>query len=414
MPLLASIEEFKHNAARVEVTFSGLKWGNMLSRLNLPQLANGSKRIAIATGGTSGHLFPALASAHGYRHQCLAEVLFFTTTTEEAALIERHGYPCIVIHGSPVARQNLRRKIQAVANVGIGCVQAFRVFRSFKPDVVIGFGSYATAGPILAGRMMGIKTAIHESNIMPGLANKVLGPYVDRIYLGFKDAARHFPRRKTLVTGNPVRPEIAYANLVAKPAPEGTRPARILVTGGSSGSHFLNLEIPPLLKTLTARGISIEILHQCGAGEDEMVRRLYDQMGLHSSVTPYIEDMLGAYEWADFAITCSGAATLAEMATIGLPSLMVPLRCAAAQHQVQNAIAFAQHSGWWLSEENWERNAVAERLTSILANPRIWDQMAEGAKACAASDAVRIMVADFELITGDLRQREMPAPARSI
>ena len=385
----------------------------MHRRLNLLRLVEGSKRVAIATGGTSGHIFPALASAHGYRHHCLAEVLFFTTTIEEADLIERHGYPCIVIHGSPVARQKLRRKVQAVANVGIGCLQAFAVFRSFKPDIVIGFGSYATAGPILAARMMGIKTAIHESNIMPGLANKVLGPYVDRIYLGFKDAARHFPRRKTLVTGNPVRPELADAEISAKEAPNGGRPARILVTGGSSGSHFLNVEVPPMLDDLVARGISIEVMHQSGAGEDELVRHLYDEIGLKASVTPYIEDMLATYRWADFAITCAGAATLAELATVGLPALMIPLQCAAAQHQIQNAIAFAQHSGWWLSEEDWDRATIAEKLAAILTRPSLWTQMSIGAKACAGSDAIRIMAADFELLTGKKHGPEIPAPVRS-
>jgi UDP-N-acetylglucosamine--N-acetylmuramyl-(pentapeptide) pyrophosphoryl-undecaprenol N-acetylglucosamine transferase len=385
----------------------------MHRRLNLLHLVKGSKRVAIATGGTSGHISPALASAHGYRHRSLAEVLFFTTTTEEADMIERHGYPCIVIHGSPVARQKLRRKILAVANVGIGCMQAFGVFRSFKPDIVIGFGSYATAGPILAARMMGIKTAIHESNIMPGLANKVLGPYVDRIYLGFKDAAGHFPRGKTLVTGNPVRPELAYAELSAKEAPDGIRPARVLITGGSSGSHFLNVEVPPLLNALVARGVSIEVMHQSGAGEDELVRRLYDEIGMNASVTPYIEDMLAAYRWADFAITCAGAATLAELATIGLPALMIPLQCAAAQHQIHNAIAFAQHSGWWLTEENWNRDAIAEKLAAILTHPSLWTQMSLGAKECAGSDAAQIMAADFELLTGMKRRHEMPAPVRS-
>ena len=385
----------------------------MHARLNPTQFGNGSKRVAIATGGTSGHIFPALASAYGYRHHCLADVLFFTTTVEEADMVERHGYPCIVINGSPVARQNLWRKARAIANVGIGCVQAFKVFRSFKPDMVIGFGSYATAGPILAARMMGIKTAIHESNIMPGLANKVLGPYVDRIYLGFKDAARHFPRRKILVTGNPVRPELTDANLATRQPPNGGRPARILVTGGSSGSHFLNVEVPSLLRALGARGISIEVTHQSGAGEDELVRGLYHEIGLDAEVTSYIEDMPAAYRWADFAITCAGAATLAEMATVGLPSLMVPLRCAAAQHQVQNAIAFAQHSGWWLSEENWERDAIANKLASILSDPRAWTQMSEGAKACAASDAARLMAEDFELLTGNPRRHEIIAPIRS-
>jgi len=385
---------------------------NSQSKLKLSRLNSDSNRVAIAAGGTAGHIFLALAGAHGYRHRSLAEVVFFVSTSEEAQLIERNGYTCFVVHGFPVARQTLARKVWAIGNVGFGFMEARRALRSMRPDIVIGFGSYASVAPILAARSLGLRTAIHESNVTPGLANKLLGQVVDRIYLGFQEATRHFPKRRTLVTGNPVRPEVASSSFVAKEPPTGNRPARVLVTGGSSGSHFLNKEVPDLIGMLAKRGIAVEVLHQTGAGEDEMVRSAYRAAGIPASVTAYIEEMLAAYKWADFAISCAGAATLSELAAVALPSLVIPLRDAAAEHQVPNAIAFAHQAGWWVSEDKWDRTTVSQKLATVLTEPHVWWDMSRAARANANADAARILTADFEAMVGEERGRA-PIAARS-
>jgi len=244
-----------------------------------------------------------------------------------------------------------------------------------------------------------VPTAIHECNAVAGLANKMLGRFVDRVYLGFEAAAEQFEAGRALVTGNPVRPDVGA--LAARPhrPPSPGQPSRVLVTGGSQGSPFLNRHVPALLIRLAAGGLALEVLHQSGQTDCESVREAYRNAGLKASVTPFVDDMAEAYQWADFAIACSGAATLAEVAIVGLPVLLVPLSTAAKNHQVSNAAAFASVTrSCWLREDQWGIDALLGRIAGLFRHQAAWREASEGVRRFAKRDANRMLVADCEAI----------------
>jgi UDP-N-acetylglucosamine--N-acetylmuramyl-(pentapeptide) pyrophosphoryl-undecaprenol N-acetylglucosamine transferase len=360
-----------------------------------------ARRVVLVGGGTAGHVYPALAIANAFQQDSASvEVVFFGTGEGfEAKLVPRYGYPLIVVRTTPIVGESLLGKIRTVGGLGGAVMRARRMLTEARPDMVIGFGGYASVPTMLAARSLGVPTAIHECNVIAGLANRILGRVVDRVYLGFEAAAGQFPARRALVTGNPVRPDVgALAARPHCPPPPG-RPARILVTGGSQGSSFLNRQVPTLLSRLAAQGRSVEVLHQCGETDCESVRAAYRDAGLKATVTPFIDEMADAYQWADFAIACSSAATLAEVAIIGLPIIVVPLSTAAKNHQVSNATAFAQVTGsYWLTEENWRPEALARKINTLLCDEAAWREASGGVHRFATPAANRMLVTDCKSI----------------
>ena len=365
-----------------------------------PKHADAVRRVVLVGGGTAGHVYPALAIANAYQqHVASIEVLFFGTGGGfEAKLVPRYGYPLLVVRSRPLMGESLLGKARTVGSLASAVLQARRMLIAAKADIVIGFGGYASVPTMLAARGLRVPTAIHECNAVAGLANKILARLVDRVYLGFEAAAGQF-RGRALVTGNPVRPDV-YA-LAAQPhhPPSAKRPSRVLVTGGSQGSSFLNRQVPGLLSRLAAGGLALEVLHQCGEAGSESVRETYREAGVSAAVTPFVDDMAKAYQWADLAISCSGAATLAEVAIVGLPVLLVPLSTAAKNHQESNATAFAHVTGGcWLSEDTWRPDPLLGKITGLLRHRTVWQEASEGVRRFARPDASRMLVADCEAI----------------
>jgi UDP-N-acetylglucosamine--N-acetylmuramyl-(pentapeptide) pyrophosphoryl-undecaprenol N-acetylglucosamine transferase len=356
-----------------------------------------TRRIAIVAGGTAGHVYPALAVADAYRAALPgSEVLFLGNSAGfEAELVGRTRYRFRSISSSALMRENLWGKARAIRNLLSSYVEARRILKAGGFQMVLGFGSYTCGGAIPAARSLGLKTAIHESNTRAGLANRFLGAIVDRAYIGFESAERDFPSERTCLTGNPVRADVLALFDEERQAPAGERPVRILVTGGSLGSPFLNRRTPEMIECLAASGLRVEVRHQSGHRSGDDVRALYRRALVEGSVSEYIEDMPEAYRWADFAITSAGAATMAELAVAGLPTLFVPLRAAARNHQLGNAIAFTnQGGGWYVEEHAWQPKTVARGIAALLNDGNAW---------CAASSAMRRLARPFaaELIVAE-------------
>ena len=344
-------------------------------------------------------MYPALAVAKAYRQYLPSvEVLFFGTPEGfEAKLVPRYGHPLLVVRSTRLVGETWVGKIRTVGSIGGAVMRARRLLVKANPDLVIGFGGYASVPTVLAARSLSVPIAIHESNVVAGLANKMLSRFVDRVYLGFAEATKEFHAGRALVTGNPVRPDVGALATHPHHPPSPTQPYRILVTGGSEGSSFLNRQVPELLSRLASDGLTLDVLHQSGIADQDSVRDAYRKAGLRGSVTPFVDDMAKAYQWADFAIICSGAATLAEVAIVGLPALPVPLSTAAKNHQVSNARAFARVTGTlWLSENDWKRDAPVKKIAAILSQQVAWREASESVRRFARPDANRMLVADSE------------------
>lgn len=357
-----------------------------------------SRKIAIAGGGTGGHVNPALAIADAYRDGCGAEVIFIGTPRGlEATLVPKRGYPIELVAGSRLVGGSIATKIRGLWSLLHGIRTARSLLKKHGVRLVIGVGGYASGAALLAARTLGLATAVHESNAVPGMTNKVLGRLVDRVYLGFEAAAGDFPVQKVRVTGNPVRREIETLQVQRALPAAGERSLRVLVIGGSQGALFLNEHVPQLLANVQQLGIALEVRHQVGKLDDKPVRAAYASTGIDHEVVRYIDDMAEAYAWADIGITRAGSGTVSELAAVRLPALLVPFPYAAGDHQAANAAAFADAgAGLWQRQQNWNCEKLANRLASLMSDAGAMDRAVKGAGVVARPDAARAVVADCE------------------
>ena len=335
-----------------------------------------ARRIAIIGSGTAGHVSPALAIADAYQKTSAnVDVLFLgNARCFEARLLPTLGHRLALIQGAPLYGVGMVGKLRAMQCLAVGIYQARHILHSYGAQLVISLGGFTSASVVLAARSLGLPTVIHEANIVPGLTNRLLGRFVQRVYLGFAAAGWAFAPQHTRVTGNPIRPDIVQLHLSPRSAPASEkRPAHILVTGGSQGSHFLNQHVPELLSAIASQGIALEVWHQTGEEDCQPIQTAYRRIGVPARVTSYIPNMAEAYWWADFAVTCAGALTLSELAVVGLPALFVPLAATAGDHQTQNALAMtAAGAGWLIPEAQWRTNDLARRLASLLNDAEAW------------------------------------------
>jgi UDP-N-acetylglucosamine--N-acetylmuramyl-(pentapeptide) pyrophosphoryl-undecaprenol N-acetylglucosamine transferase len=357
-----------------------------------------ARRIALVVGDTWGHFYPALAVAEAFRRRAGdTDVVFFGPRGLGAELAARGGFRYRAVSGSPIARAGLTARVAAVGRTLAGVGQARRALRTLGTDLVMGFGGYASGPVVLAAGTLGVRAVIHEANVRPGLANRLLARVADRVYLNHAAAGRCFPPQRLRVTGWPVRADVrALADLPRDP-PGRARPARIVVCSGSRGGTFLAREVPGVLARLVADGRALEVQHQSGDAAPAVISDAYARAGIVARVSPFIDDLPACYRWADLVIARAGAGTLAELAVAGLPSLLVPLADAAEDHQRDNAALFgAQGAALWTSERDWDAAALAARLAQVLGDPLTWSTLSAAARQLAVPDAADTVVDDCE------------------
>ncbi len=293
-------------------------------------------RMLLAGGGTGGHLFPAIAIAEQLlRQDRSAEVRFVGTARGlEAQLLPKLGLPLDLIDMVGVVGRGLGGALQLLPKLIRSLRQSLRIIRHFRPDIVVGVGGYASFPVLLAARLKGIPSVLHEQNALPGLSNRVLARFARRICLSLPGSGAHLPQRKLVVTGNPLRRGVAELS--------ATLPERgkILVFGGSRGAHAVNELMTACVPLLRRQGLSAEILHQTGAADAAQVAAAYAAAGVSGvEVQPFIEDMARADREARLVVCRAGATTIAELCACGRPALMIPFPHAAADHQTANAAA---------------------------------------------------------------------------
>ncbi len=366
-------------------------------------------RIGLIGGYTAGHVFPMLAVAEAFRaHDPRAELLFVGGRDSlEASLIRGRGYACHEIDGAPLYGVTTKLgRLRSYAAFLRGFAQARRLLARERVDLALGFGGYITAGPMLAARTLGIATAIFEANVIPGRANRLVQRWMAARLIGFPETAEAPGWRASEVVGYPLRSEIAALAQETRAAPAG-RVARIIVTGGSRGSAFLNRMAPALLARLVRQGLRVEALHQTGLEPPEPVAQAYRDAAVPATVEGFTAGMAQAYARADFMICAAGAGTLAEIAALGLPSLIVPISAVADDHQVVNARAFASRTGaTWTREADWNEVRIAEVAARLLADPAAWNLAASRMRAAARLDAASAVVAACERLLAARRSGE--------
>jgi UDP-N-acetylglucosamine--N-acetylmuramyl-(pentapeptide) pyrophosphoryl-undecaprenol N-acetylglucosamine transferase len=344
-------------------------------------------RVLIAGGGTGGHVIPALAIARELRDAHGAEVRFVGTARGlETRLVPEAGFPLELIRVGQLKNVSVVTKLRTMADLPLGVMRCVGVVRSFKPDVVVGVGGYASGPAMMAAILLRVPTLAFEPNAVPGLANRMVGKWVTAAAVNF-DGTRSF-FRGAKVTGIPVRRE--FFEVGAKTT--GTA-RRLLVFGGSQGARVLNEVLPKIAARLLEAIPGLEIVHQTGGRHEVSTKVLYERAGLAAEVRlrvqPYLDDMVGEFAQADLMLCRSGASTMAELAAAGKASLLVPFPQAADDHQRKNADVFvAAEAAELIVESELTEDRLLSALRGMLLDGDWLVAMGERARGLAHPNAV--------------------------
>ena len=355
----------------------------------------------IACGGTGGHLFPGIAVAEVLRERG-HEVLLFISEKEidSLALSTRSqfrfeklptiGLPSIY---SPAIFGFVRRFTESFS-------RCRSIYQKFNPQVVLGMGGFTSTAPIMAGRLRGISTLIHESNAVPGRANRLAAKMVRAVLLGFKECAAFFPKVRTELTGTPIRTELKRLDRQSARLKLGLQPdvTTMLVMGGSQGASGINqatIKSLPLLSEAT-----LQVIHLSGSRDERLVAENYRRERIPAFVAAFHHHMEEAYSAADFAVARAGAASLAEIASFELPSILIPFPYAADDHQTRNAEIFARAgAAFVLKESELSPELLNQKIREMIDQPEQLQRMSENCARLAPRDAANRVAATMEKYT---------------
>ena len=297
--------------------------------------------IIIAGGGTGGHVFPALAVAKGLRKTLPAARVTFVGTARgiESKIIPREGYDLRFIRSEGLVGKSLLKTALSLLKIPISMMDSFGILKDIRPELVIGVGGYSSGPVLLCAKLMGIPTLIHEQNTVPGLANKLLGKFVDTVAVTYHESMKFFPKERVFLTGNPVREEVLNGD--RERGYETFSLNRdlftIFVFGGSLGASHINEAVGEALTYLEPFKDKVQFLHQTGEKDFDSMKELYSSKGFKGTVIPFAHQMADAYSVADLVISRAGATTLAELTACGKAAILVPFPYSAGNHQEINA-----------------------------------------------------------------------------
>lgn len=351
----------------------------------------------LAAGGTGGHLFPAFALAEELGRRGFAVEL----ATDMRGDRYGTGFPARVVHRIHSATLSGRSPI-ALARTGISLVrgvrEAFSLMGRNRPLVVVGFGGYPSFPPLVAARMHGIPTLLHEQNAVLGRANRMLAKRVDCIATSFAKVGliEDGLQAKVRFTGNPVRQAVLDRLAVPYDTPFANGPFRLLVTGGSQGARYFSDTVPPALIQLPAPvRTRLRVVQQARAEDVERTEAAYAQAGIAAEIATFFRDLPSRIAASHLVIARAGASTVAELAAIGRPSILVPLPHALDNDQLRNATTLAESGGaWCIEQKELDPAGLAARLLCLAGAPAELERAAAAAKAQGRPDAV-IRLADL-------------------
>jgi UDP-N-acetylglucosamine--N-acetylmuramyl-(pentapeptide) pyrophosphoryl-undecaprenol N-acetylglucosamine transferase len=347
-------------------------------------------RIVIAGGGTGGHLYPGIAVAREFLRRLPDTVVTFAGTQRgiESRVVPREGFDLDVLRSAGLKGTSPAALIRGLALLPLSAVDAWRILSRRRPDLVIGVGGYSS-GPVVAlAASRGVPTLLLEQNAVPGFTNRQLAKVVSAAAVTFESTVGFFGRRG-FVTGNPVRPE--FFTEADDNAAGG--PPRVLIFGGSQGSHAINVACVEAAPLLAADGRRLAITHQTGERDLEWVRDAYERAGIGARVEPFLFAMDREIKGADLVVSRAGATTIAELTAAGTPAVLVPLPTAADDHQRKNAELLREAGAVDVIEErDLTGERLARRVLELTTDAGRLETMASAARRLARPDAARLIV----------------------
>ena len=343
-------------------------------------------RVLMADGGTGGHIFPALTVAEELRRRNPEGAILFTGTVAglEQDLVPRHGYELRLIKVGGLIGKGMLTKLKTLLQLPFAYLESRKILKEFRPDLVIGYGAYASGPILVAAHHKKIPILLVEPNAIPGFTNRMALKYAVSVAVPYEDKDGVF-QGKAKITGNPVRPIRALEVKKEK--------FTIGIFGGSQGAKAINEAIIDLLPKLAEQRDGIHVIHQTGKASFEGIRKQYEQAAPFYEVTPFIYDVEDFYNRCDLLICRSGAITLAEITALGKPAILVPLPTAAHNHQEQNARRLMNAGG---ARMILQKDLTAESLFGVInelfESPEKLKQMSDASRAMGQPNATNNVV----------------------
>jgi UDP-N-acetylglucosamine--N-acetylmuramyl-(pentapeptide) pyrophosphoryl-undecaprenol N-acetylglucosamine transferase len=364
--------------------------------------------LLIAGGGTGGHLYPGIAVARELlARRPDARVAFVGTAAGiEARVIPREGFALELIRSAGLKGKSLHAIARGVSLLPLSAADAWRVISRRRPSIVLGVGGYSSGPLVLLASLRGIPSMLMEQNAMPGFTNRALAPLVNAAAVTYQETVTYFGD-KAFVSGNPVRPEFLQQDEGAHghetSPPPGFRPgaARVLVFGGSQGAHAINVAMVEAAARLAAAEPRVEVTHQTGERDLEMVRDGYRRAGVQARVEPFLYAMDREMKSAHLVVCRAGATTLAELTACGRPSILVPLPTATDDHQRKNAEAlFRQGAAVMVEQRELTGDRLGAEVLALAGDAERRRRMSEAARRLARPDAARAIVDKVVALAG--------------
>ncbi|MFZ4854853.1 MAG: undecaprenyldiphospho-muramoylpentapeptide beta-N-acetylglucosaminyltransferase [Desulfuromonadaceae bacterium] len=370
-------------------------------------------KLIIAGGGTGGHLFPGIAVAEEFLSRDPANEVIFVGTERgiEARAVPAAGYRLELIAAAGIRGKGVLSQMKGAAMMMYGYAQSRKILKSFRPDMVLGVGGYASLPMVLASRGMAIPRFIHEQNAIPGLTNRLLARFASKVFITLEESARYFPSTATQMTGNPLRRQILdmveKANPPSIPLSKGGCEQReqggfhLFIFGGSQGAHAINAAMIEALPTLKGSPINLTFTHQTGEKEYAEVAAAYRAAGVEATITPFISDMAAEYAAADLIICRAGATTIAEVTACGKACLFIPFPHAVDDHQRRNAEALLKKDACFMMlEQELTGTTLAESILTLANDPVLIQHTGDLAFSLARLDAAKIIVNEMVAAAG--------------
>ncbi len=354
--------------------------------------------VVIAAGGTGGHVFPAVALAEEFGRQdpSASITVIGTGKTLEQTMLAGTPFHLEKIQVEGVIGQGVWSSIKGLALIPGAVWQAVRVLRARCADLVIGTGGYTSPPVVIAAFLLGIRRALLEPNAVPGMANRVLGPLANKVFLSFEVAKQFFNPSRTMTIGVPIRQD--FIREVPRPISDHVK--TILVCGGSQGAQAINTAMIESLTVSPMLFKSLTVIHQTGMEDLARVQAAYQKAGIQATVVPFVEDMPRVLQSADLVLSRCGALTLAELAACGKPSILIPYPFATHHHQEHNARVMEQAgAAIVILQQELTGQRLAQEIDQLVNDPPRVKRMAEKSLTLRRTDSAVVMVrACLELV----------------
>ena len=346
-------------------------------------------KVIIAGGGTGGHLFPGIAVAREIQRRDAGSKILFVGAQQgiETRIVPKEGFELRTLPVGGIKGLGVARKVRNLIGMVNGVFKARTILREVNPDVVIGVGGYASFPMLSAAIMAGYPRVVMEQNAIPGLANRVLGKWVDFAAVTDARTQSYFGTR-AVVTGNPVRPEFKSI-----PPRQHTPPYTILVFGGSQGAQSINRAVVESLDSLADWKDRLLFVHQTGERQVEEVQRAYAQKGFSADVRPFFNNFHEQYVAADLIVSRSGATTVAEIKAAGRAAILIPFPFATDDHQTKNARAMVEEKAAVLiTSSDLSGKRLADTIREMLGDAKRLEEIETNARRIAILDAEQRIV----------------------